>query len=322
VVTFPAMSWSKLLVIALGGALLAGPAFAQDDDELMQLSPKKKAEPKAKPRPKAKPKAPPRQPVTSNDDELTPLTPSKGELVLKAPAAPRRAKVSIDDREVGTLPIANQSLSPGEHMIAVRAPGYTTWTRKVNIVANKPTEVTVALEAHAALVSVSSDASGAQVAINGKPVGTAPIEELEVPPGATTITVRKEGYKDATQTLKLVAGKEYPLSVKLGPPVAVAPPIVAADTDRPENPNLVPPPSEDVGIGTTIQESPPVYTRWYFWAGAVAVVAAVAVGTAVGVSNSQPRPLGEQGICGPTGCDSCIGFTCTLTPSGIAPFKF
>ena len=319
------MSWSKVLVIALGGALLAGPVFAQDDDELMQLGPKKKVDPKAKPKTKIKPRPPvTRPPVTSNDDELTPLTPSKGDLVLKfAPgAAPRRAKVTIDDREIGTLPIGTQSLSAGEHTVAIRAPGHVTWTKKVTVLANKPTEVPVTLEANAALVSVAADTNGAQVLINGKLMGTAPLEDLELPPGATTITVRREGYKDSTQTLKLVAGKEYPISVKLGLPVT-APTEPIATTDRPENRDLLPPPNETVGLGTTLEESPPIYTRWYFWAGAVAVVAAVAVGTAVGVSSSQPRPLGERKICGDSGCDSCIGFTCTLMPSSaFAPFKF
>lgn len=318
------MSWSKVLVIALGGALFAGPAFAQDDDDLMPLSPtKKKADPKPKPKPKAKPKAPPKQPVTSSDDELTPLTPSKGDLVLKvAGAAPKRAKVTIDDRDVGTLPISSQSLSVGEHTVAIRTPGHATWTKKITIIANKPTEVPVILEANAALVSVSSDTPGAQVVINGKLVGTAPLEETEIPPGAATISVRKEGYKESTQTLKLIAGKEYPLSVKLGAPITTTTTIIA-NTDRPENPNLVPPPNEDLGLATRVEESEPIYTKWYFWAGAAAVVAVVAVGSAVAVSGSQQRPLGESAICGPAGCDSCIGFMCTIMPaSGFVPLKF
>ena len=319
------MSWSKLLIFAIGGALLAGPAFAQDDDDLMQLSPKKKADPKPKPKPKpAKPK--PANKPTAADDDLVPLTPSstKGELVLKVASgsSARRAKVTIDDRDVGTLPIANQSVSAGEHTIVIRAPGHTTWTKKVTVAADKTTEVPVALEANAAIVSVSADASGAQVSINGKHVGTAPIEELEVPPGAVTISVRKEGYKESTQTLKLVAGKEYPISVKLGAPTVAT--TILATTDRPENTNLLPPPQENVSLATTVEESSPIYTKWYFWAGAVAVVAAVAAGTAVGVSSSQPKQLGERAICGDNGCDSCIGFDCggPGLGSAIAPFKF
>ncbi len=315
------MSWSKVLVLALGAVLLGSSAFAQDDDDLMQLSPKKKVDPKAKLKPKAKPRPPVvKPPLSSTDDELAPLTPSKADLLLKlaGTAIPRRTRVSIDERDVGPLPVAPQSLSVGDHTVAVRAPGYATWTKKISIVANKPTEVTVGLEATSAIVSVTTDAPGAQVAINGKSVGLSPLEDLEVLPGTTTITVRKEGYRDSSQTLKLIPGKEYPLSIKLS-----LAPVAEVAPDRPEAPNLVPPANADLGLGTTVEPSAPVYTRWYFWVGTAAVIAAVAAGTAVGVSSSQPKPLGEKAICGDKGCDSCIGFTCMTSPaSGIVPFKF
>ena len=322
------MSGSKVLMIALAGALLTGQAFAQDDDELMDLSPRKKPDPKAKPKPKAKPapKARP-APVQASDDELAPLTPSKGELVLKLAVGSnvRRAKVSIDDKDVGTFPVANQTLSAGEHTVVVRAPAHATWTKKVTIAGGKPTEVLVSPEANAALLSVTTDTNGARVSINGKQLGTAPIEELEVAPGTATITVHKEGYKDMTQTLKLIAGKDYPINVKLGAPVAASEPIVATNTDRPENTNLVPTSDTEPAVSARVEESKPIYTRWYFWAGAVAVVAAVAVGTTVGVSSATPRRLGEKEICGTGGCDACIGgFMCGVAASsaGIAPFKF
>jgi hypothetical protein len=324
------MSWSKVLVMALSGALLAGQAFAQDDDdELMDLGPSKKKDPKAKPKPKPKPAVKPApKPSAASDDELAPLTPAKGELVLKLAAGTtlKKAKVTIDDKDVGTFPVPSQSVSTGEHVIVIRAQGHATWTKKVNVGAGKPTEVIANPEANAAIVSITTDTNGAQVSINGKVLGTAPIEELEVAPGAATITVHKDGYKDLTQTLKLVAGKEYPISVKLGAPIPATEAVAAAPTtDRPENTNLVPAASEDVGVSTRVEPSSPIYTRWYFWAGAVAVVAAVAVGSAVGVSAGTPKRLGEKDICGPTGCDACIGgFMCgaSAAGAGIAPFKF
>ena len=319
------MSWSKLLLIAVGGAfLVASPVLAQDDDMLTPLGPSKK---KAKPKPKPKPRPAVIKPATpvAVDDELAPLTPARGELVLKLAAGltTRRARVTIDDKEVGVLPIAAQTLSAGEHMVAVRAPGHATWTKKVTIAAAKPTDVTVGLEPNAAIVSVSTDTIGAQVLINGKLVGSAPIDELEVPPGNTTIAVRKEGYRDATQTVKLVAGKEYPISVKLGAPTATSV-IVATPTDRPENPNLIPPPTDSIPAEVAYEESPPVYKRWYVWAGVAAVVAAVAIGTAVGVSLSQPRRLPEDEICASRTADGSIimRMKCDAFVTAIAPISF
>lgn len=320
------MSWSKVVVIALGAALAAGPAWAQDDDDLLSpLAPKKKADPKAKAKPKAKPKPAPTatKPPPSSDDELAPLTPAKGDLLVKLAVPNKRAKVTLDDKELGGFPVPSQQLSAGEHTVTVKALGHNTFTKKVTIAAGKPTDLLVTLEPNAAIVSVSTDAVGATVLINGKAVGPAPIEELELPPGPTTISVHKEGYKDATQTVKLIAGKDYPFTVKLGAPIP-ATAIVAnpTPTDRPENTNLTPTsttPAEPI-VSTQVEDSK-IYERWYFWAGAAAVVAAVAVGTAVGVSSSQPKPLGEKAVCGDSGCDACIGLTC-MAVTGIAPFKF
>lgn len=309
-VTFPAMAWSRLLVMALAGALMAAPAWGQEDDDLAPLTPKKKpdgAKPKPKPRPARPPVVVKPRPAPTPDEDLAPLTPLMGDLVLKlaATSTTRRAKVTIDDKDVGTLPVPPQTLSPGEHTVVVRAPGFAWWTRKVTLVGNKPSEVTVTLEATAALVSVTSDSSGAEVLINGKGVGTAPVEEMEVAPGSTTIVVRKDGFAESTQTVKLVAGREYPISVKLGT-VPVTPAIVAG-SDRPENTNLTPAnPDASLGLEASVEPTP-AYKRWYVWAGAAAVVAAVAVGVGVGVNNSKPKRLTEAEICGPKGCDACIG---------------
>jgi hypothetical protein len=319
------MLGSRLLVLALAGALCAVPAWGQDDDDLAPLTPtKKKNEPKAKPKPKpppAKPAPKPKPaPVTNNtDDELAPLAPMKGELQLKlaASAATRRAKVTIDDKDAGTLPLAAQSLAAGDHVVSVRAPGFSIWKKTLTVTANKTTEITVPLEATAALVSVTADSSGAEVLINGKGVGTAPVEELEVPPGSTTIVVRKEGYKDASTTVKLVAGREYPISIKLGAPAAAT--NLVAQTDRPENTNLTPANTETPGGLEGTYEPTPVYKRWYVWVGAAAVVAAVAVGVAVGVNSSKPHVLSDKEICGGA-CDACIGFMCGMSASGITKF--
>ncbi len=320
------MSWSRLLVLALAGAFLAAPAWAQDDDDLAPLTPKKKtdapkakakpAAPKAKPAPTAaKPKP---APAATPDEDLAPLAPSKGELVLKLAATSntRKAKVSIDDKEIGTLPFAAQSMGAGEHTVWVRAPGFAVWSKKITVTANKTTELSVALEANAALLTITADSPGAAVLINGRQVGIVPLEELEVAPGSTTILVRKEGFKDATTNAKLVAGREYPISVRLTP----APPATAivAQSDRPENTTLTPTDGAESPLGVEASYEPtPVYKRWYVWTGvAVVVAAAVAVGVGVSVSN-KPKSLGEKEICGGM-CDACIGFSCAA--SGIMKF--
>ena len=176
---------SRLLTIALAGALFSAPAWAQDDDDLAPLTPRKKVDgkpkpkPKVAPRPMVKPKPAPvttTPPITPADDDLAPLAPVKADLVIKLAASSlaRHAKVTIDDREVGTLPLPPQSINTGEHTVVVRAPGFAPFTRKVTIVGTRANELSVALEATAALLSVTADVPGSEVLINGRSVGTAP----------------------------------------------------------------------------------------------------------------------------------------------------
>lgn len=61
----------------------------------------------------------------------------------------------------------------------------------------------------------------------------------------------------------------------------------------------------------TLEVTPaPLYQRWYFWTGIGVVVAGLIV-TAVLMSMKKPASPSAAEICGPRGCDSCVGFNCT-----------
>jgi hypothetical protein len=297
--------------VLLLASLLSLSALAQQDeeDDLAPLAPIPKAKPKPKPRPKPKAKPTTTRP---SDDELAPLVPvaTTGELVVKVAGGISRAVLSIDGKEVGQLPLAPQTVCAGEHIVTVKRAGYAQFVKKVLVTGGTQTEVEAKLAPVSAVISVKSDVDDAQVLINGRLIGTAPVVDYEFPPGPVTISVIKEGFKEDTQKLTLVAGKDYPIEVKFKPAE-----VAAAATDRPIETTLTPlvqaPPPIEVKKGPV---ETPLYQRWYFWAGVGAVVVAAAAGTAVavGTANAQPRKLSEQEICGGP-CDGCIGFTCGMT---------
>ncbi|MBL8957685.1 MAG: PEGA domain-containing protein [Myxococcaceae bacterium] len=266
-------------------ALAAGPVLAQEDDlPALPTAPKQKP----KPRPKARPKT---KPAPVADDDLPALPTQKGDLLVKLAPAVKGAKLTIDDREIGTLPQGPQTLTAGEHTVTVRRLGYAPFTKKVTVAANKTSDVNVSLEASAAVLTVSCDVAGAQVFVNGRLAGTAPLIELEVPPGSTEIAVRKDGYYDGSQTLNAKAGRDYPIEVKLGAPIAAT--VVATNkSDAPVRNDLTPSSSAggDPVTATETIEDAPVYKKWWFWT-AAAVVIAAGVGIGVGVgANSGPAP--------------------------------
>lgn len=304
--------------------LLAVPALAQTDDDLLApLTPKKKTPPAAvKVKPKTKPKTGAKTPPAGGDEiaplvpstpvtpvaPATPAAPAKGELNIKLAAVNKRARLTIDDGEELTQPWSSKVLPAGEHTVTVRAMGFAPWTRKLTVSPNRLTEVSATLEATAAIVQVTSDVSGAEVVLNGKPAGQAPVE-LEVPPGTLDVLVRKEGFREAAQSLKVVAGREYPLSVKLQ--AAAAPTtIVAQPTDRPVvDTELTPSNTSDALTATeTVEASEPIYTKWYFWVGAAAVAAAAAAGTYGVVRATRYDPAAQACEGGRPDClSACVG---------------
>jgi hypothetical protein len=298
----------RLAVLAVA-CCFATSASAADDDDLAPLTPLKKPAKvpakavKAPARPPAK-KAPTAKKAPVVDDDLTPLSPvvSKADLIVRV-AAISGAVLSIDNKEVGTLPLGPQSLPTGEHLITVKRVGFATFVKKVTLFAGKPLEVEARLAPVAAVLSVTSDVTDAQVLINGRVIGTAPITDHEVPPGLVEISVLKEGFREDKQKLALLAGRDYPVVVKLN--------VGGALSDRPVETQLVPMPVAPGPMAVT--EAPaltPVYQRWYFWAGMAAVVAA-GVGTAVAVTSAnqlRKRPEGE--ICTIPVCHACIGLSC------------
>jgi len=309
------MRRALLLVLALAAA----PALAQDDDDLPALP---TAKPKAKPKPRPKPRpAKPAKPEPVADDDIPALPPQKGELLVKLSTPVKGAKLTIDDKEIGTLPQSSQTLNAGEHTVTVRRLGYAPFTKKVTVVGNKASEVNVTLEASAAVLTVSSDVAGAQVFVNGRLAGTAPLIELEVPPGPTEIAVKKDGYHDGAQTLNAKAGRDYPIEVKLGAPIAST--VVATNTDTPVNDDRLTPTRTDEPIPAvdTSADGTPVYQKWWFWtAAAVVVVAAVGIGVGVGASGGGGGGGVRQADFGCTmnmgGCDGWINMPAAIRPLG------
>lgn len=325
------VSWAVVM------AMLVSTAARADDDDLLAAPVKKKPAP-AKAPAKAPPakKAPAKKAPVNNDDDLlaaptspTPPPPAKKgevktEVVVKLAKEAKRAHLFIDDKDMGALPLEPQDVTPGAHTLVVKAPAHANWTKKVTVAAGKTISEMASLEATGGLLSVASDVLGADVFVNGKSVGSTPVEDAEVPAGSAEVLVKKQGYKDGTTTASIVKGREASVTVKLvaEEPKTTTTTIVAQNGDRPVETNLTPVngPDEATNVSTSTVKPEPITSKWYFWAGAVAVVVAVGVGVGVGVNQAnQSKSLDEKAICGGK-CDACIGFACSgLLPLPIGP---
>lgn len=298
-----------LLVVSM-----ATNASAQGDEEIIPL-PLPRAKPK--PRPKAKPKPKPK-PAQEPLEQIIPLPVARtGEVKVKVTGDVSRATLSIDGKEVGQLPLAPQTVSTGEHTISVRRPGYAQFVKKVTVPGGKQVEVDARLTPVAAVISVQSDVDDAQVLINGRLIGTAPVVDYEFPPGPVTISVIREGFKEDKKKLTLVSGQDYPIEVRFKPAQLAAADKPIEATLTPVTPLVETPVVTDTPVASG---STPVYQRWYFWVGIGAAVAAAAAGTAIGINaaNAPPTRLTEAQICGQAGgCDGLINFAPSTAQSGL-----
>ena len=124
-----------------------------------------------------------------------------------------------------------------------------------------------------ATLAVAVEPAGADVFVNTRLVGKAPVETA-LPPGTYTVVAKKEGHKDALREVTLAAGATERLALKVEPVAPVAAPVAAAP----------------VGAGA------PVYEKWWFWTAIGAGVTAIVVPTVVMLSRPGSSPTGSMDL--------------------------
>ena len=117
------------------------------------------------------------------------------------------------------------------------------------------------LQAQLAEVQIRVDVTGAELSLDGKPLGLAPLpDSVWVTPGAHEIAARKDGFLPARKAIEARAGGAEQVAITL-------PPMVRVAALPPGQPAPAP--------------VPPIYKRTWFW---VAVGAAVVAGTVAAVA--------------------------------------
>ena len=149
--------------------------------------------------------------------ELSPSTPTTGSLYIAS--VPGEAEIFIDgaDQAVKT-PSTITNLTPGSHTVKLAKPGYTDFTGSVTITAGTTSYLSATLTILPGIgtLEISSVPAGARVFIDGadaQKVTPATITNLSS--GDHTYKLVLSGYKDATGTATIEAGKTTTVSVPL-----------------------------------------------------------------------------------------------------------
>ena len=165
------------------------------------------------------------------------------------------AQIVVGDRVLGeTGSLGEARVDAGSIVLKVQKDGYFPVKRELQLSAGKVNDVDVELlsRATSGVLAVVVDPPAARVSIDGAFQGNAPIEVI-LPAGSHDLTIASEGYE--------------PLSSK-----AVVKPDGRAD------------------VHLTMQSTPGLASRWWFWAGVgTVVVAGVVVTIALTTDRSAPN---------------------------------
>jgi serine/threonine-protein kinase len=121
---------------------------------------------------------------------------------------PDGAKVEIDGASdpAWVTPFNTTHLLPGKHIVVYTKEGYARQERRVEAVAGRSVVDTATLVA-VSKIAVSSNPSGASIWVDGEDSGETTPAQIVVEKGQHQITVRKQGYRDASTETKLMEGQ-------------------------------------------------------------------------------------------------------------------
>ena len=143
------------------------------------------------------------------------LVPATGKLTVNS--NPSGAEVYIDGKKVGTTPLRNYTIPEGIHEVAVRKAGYAERAYAISIKYGELKVLNVTLSPEIGKLTVKSNPSGAEVYVDGKKVGTTPLENYTVTAGTHEITLIKDGYQNFTKTVTVKPGEKASITAALTP---------------------------------------------------------------------------------------------------------
>jgi len=138
---------------------------------------------------------------------------------LTVSSEPDGAVITVEGKttESWRTPQTIASLAPAVYRVTVSKSGYATETRNVQVVSGNRAALDVKLTPLKAWLNINVTPSGARILIDGKETGKFSPAEFTLDPATHNITLKKEGYFDSSNDIKLTAGQRLSYSPSLTP---------------------------------------------------------------------------------------------------------
>lgn len=127
------------------------------------------------------------------------------------------AIVSIDGVDAGTLPLAPIEVSGGDHVVAVRAPGYDQSSRTVQAAGGTTSTLDFTLRpVGRGVLRIASELPGVEVLVDDRSIGTTPLDAtVPVEPGPHVVIGRRPGYREQRVDVAVEIGAERTVELEL-----------------------------------------------------------------------------------------------------------
>jgi len=130
------------------------------------------------------------------------------------------AEVFLDgNKQTGTTPLFINDVVEGLHVIEVRKEPALPWKQTVQVVAGQQAkvrgELSSTLGGQGGVIRVLSDIAGADVFLDGTPMGKVPVDIKEVKAGEHVLEVKSPGYQTHEERVTINAGQSMVLKLDL-----------------------------------------------------------------------------------------------------------
>jgi archaellum component FlaG (FlaF/FlaG flagellin family) len=128
------------------------------------------------------------------------------------------AQIYVDGKQVGTVPM-KVKVKPGRHQVEIKKAGYSTHKQWVTLTEKQVWTVQAImkpLEKPKGTLLVAADVSDAEVLVDGKAVGTAPVVVKDLAEGPHTVEVRKKGAPPWKQVVVVKSGSIKKVTASIG----------------------------------------------------------------------------------------------------------
>ena len=116
-----------------------------------------------------------------------------------------KAEISVDGKRIGSVP-GTVDVPAGERTLTFKAARYLDHVERVNIAGmGEKQPLKVALKPNFGVISISSEPTGAQIEVDGKPAGVTPAK-VEMDSGMRRVQVSSPGLRVWTSSLVVAAG--------------------------------------------------------------------------------------------------------------------